>query len=368
MKKHRLYGKTWRLGSLLGLCFFILLHLCCGMSLKVSLAAETGMVVQATPVSSSTTNEELKADQNSLHETKKPSFSSSASAVSSSPAVHSGPSGPSGASGARERTAQRKSAYAPFQFMGYAASFVPRTTSLSPSIAQLIEQWQQMKAKYSPAWYDGETIAMTPQNAHKWKFHLKKLRKVQKLDVLRGVNDFMNRIPAKDDKVSYGKEEYWASPVEFFSQWGGDCEDYVFAKYFALQYLQWPLSELWVLFVYRPEDNLAHVVLAVRHKGKIYYLDNLAKPRHKLLDDAYYKDTFLPLFAFSTEGLWFFKESFALYREKTAEYEKKAAIKNAVPDTSPDTAKTAPQAASPATSKEDGTSSKIPEKAPLTTP
>ena len=58
------------------------------------------------------------------------------------------------------------------------------------------------------------------------------------------VNDFMNLTPFKSDQEHWGKQDYWATPIEFLSTNGGDCEDYSIAKYFTLRALGVPDEKL----------------------------------------------------------------------------------------------------------------------------
>ena len=51
---------------------------------------------------------------------------------------------------------------------------------------------------------------------------------------LERVNDFFNGVKYASDKSVYGTSDYWANPYEFLAKDKGDCEDYVIAKYFAL--------------------------------------------------------------------------------------------------------------------------------------
>ena len=49
------------------------------------------------------------------------------------------------------------------------------------------------------------------------------------------VNNFFNELEFVDDIDHWGKDDYWATPVEFLATEGGDCEDFVIAKYFSLK-------------------------------------------------------------------------------------------------------------------------------------
>ena len=56
------------------------------------------------------------------------------------------------------------------------------------------------------------------------------------LDQLAAVNDYVNRVRYRDDRVNWGLRDYWAAPREFFAR-GGDCEDFAIAKYLSLRAL-----------------------------------------------------------------------------------------------------------------------------------
>ena len=78
---------------------------------------------------------------------------------------------------------------------------------------------------------------------------------------LRPVNGFFNRQPFVEDQAQWGVEDYWATPSEFLSSGGGDCEDYAIAKYFTLKELGVPAAKLRLVYV-RTWQPGAHMVLA----------------------------------------------------------------------------------------------------------
>ncbi len=193
-------------------------------------------------------------------------------------------------------------------FVGYEAQYLSPNPKLPKFFSKIHEDWYQMLQKYDPQVYNSPNTIMNKKYAHTWNSTYKKLQKAQKIDLLRGINGFINKVPSKDDHKLYGQEEYWATPKEFFTNHGGDCEDYAFAKYFALKYFQWPEQDLWVLLVFDKVHKMLHAVLTARLDEKLYILDNLAKPRHKLLHEKEYQNKILPLFALSAKGVWIFKE------------------------------------------------------------
>jgi len=76
------------------------------------------------------------------------------------------------------------------------------------------------------------------------------------------VNTFFNKTDFKSDISHWGKEDYWASPVELLSTNAGDCEDYSIAKYFTLMAMGVPVENLRITYVKAVRLNQAHMVLA----------------------------------------------------------------------------------------------------------
>jgi len=91
---------------------------------------------------------------------------------------------------------------------------------------------------------------------------------------LAAINARVNRVPMRDDRETYGTEDHWARPDEFFRN-GGDCEDYAIAKYAILESLGWPAEAMWVVVIRETAISLTHAVLVVRHDERLWTLDNL---------------------------------------------------------------------------------------------
>jgi predicted transglutaminase-like cysteine proteinase len=123
---------------------------------------------------------------------------------------------------------------------------------------------------------------------------------------LYAVNRFFNRLEFVDDIVHWRKDDYWATPVEFLSTNGGDCEDFSIAKYFSLRAMGVPAEKLRLMYVKALRYNMAHMVLAYYETPKSIplVLDNLNKdilPANKRRD-------LRPVYSFNGEGLWMAKE------------------------------------------------------------
>jgi len=92
------------------------------------------------------------------------------------------------------------------------------------------------------------------------------------------VNRYINRIIPKYDAYNYKNEEYWATPFEFFSNAGGDCEDYVIAKMYSLKRLGISPKIMYMSAVKEKYVGGDHMVLSlhVDKNSPPLVLDNLS--------------------------------------------------------------------------------------------
>jgi len=119
---------------------------------------------------------------------------------------------------------------------------------------------------------------------------------------LKVVNTFFNKVPFVSDWAQWGKEDYWATPVEFLATNGGDCDDYSMSKYFTLRALGIPDSKLKIMYVKALKYNEAHMVVGYypTPESTPYILDNLIKnilPASKRTD-------LQPVYSFNGENIW----------------------------------------------------------------
>lgn len=126
------------------------------------------------------------------------------------------------------------------------------------------------------------------------------------LEKLRLVNHFFNQSVFVSDLEHWGKEDYWATPVEMLSTNGGDCEDFTIAKYFTLKEMGVPEQRMQITYVKALMLNQAHMVLTYfpTPGADPLVLDNLIdeiKPASRRTD-------LLPVYSFNGEGLWLAKK------------------------------------------------------------
>lgn len=136
-----------------------------------------------------------------------------------------------------------------------------------------------------------------------WQQLLIELQGVPEPEQLKRVNDFFNStIPYVSDMKHWKKDDYWATPYESLATNGGDCEDYVIAKYHALRELGVETSKLRITYVNAVRINEAHMVLTYfPTKDAIpLVLDNLIN----IIAKADKRSDLVPVYSFNAEGMW----------------------------------------------------------------
>jgi predicted transglutaminase-like cysteine proteinase len=161
-------------------------------------------------------------------------------------------------------------------------------------IAQLAQNFGPVAKNRLTAW---RNVLTAPKN--------KQLPERQKLEL---VNDFMNQTPFISDLQHWGKTDYWATPVEFLSTNGGDCEDFSIAKYFTLRALGVADDKLRITYVKElVQYKEAHMVLAYfpNADDEPLVLDNI----NKSILPASARTDLQPVYSFNGSGLWLAKEN-----------------------------------------------------------
>ncbi len=88
-----------------------------------------------------------------------------------------------------------------------------------------------------------------------------RLKKADTRTKLSEINRFFNGFAYRTDQALWGQTDYWATPTEFVGRAGGDCEDYVVSKYFALRTLGIADEKLYLTYAKATKQNIAHMVL-----------------------------------------------------------------------------------------------------------
>ncbi|NOH95908.1 sulfate adenylyltransferase [Vibrio sp. 99-70-13A1] len=138
-----------------------------------------------------------------------------------------------------------------------------------------------------------------------WRSNISEYKNLSETDKLTSINQFFNQLYFVNDDVLWGKNDYWATPLEFLGSNAGDCEDFTIAKYFSLLELGVPDKKLRLVYVKALELNQFHMVLA-------YYSTPSAEPL--ILDNinpeivrASKRRDLLPVYSFNGKNLWLMK-------------------------------------------------------------
>jgi predicted transglutaminase-like cysteine proteinase len=170
---------------------------------------------------------------------------------------------------------------------------------LAPAAAS--RAWESERVLQSAARFGSRTVAAVRQ----LQVVVERSSALDEEQRLKPLNDFFNqRIAFRDDTVTWGKIDYWASPLETLDRGQGDCEDYAIAKYFSLLATGVPESKLRLVYVRAMLDGRpqAHMVLAyyAQPNAEPLILDNL-QPEVR---PASARPDLAPVFSFNSEGLW----------------------------------------------------------------
>ena len=127
-------------------------------------------------------------------------------------------------------------------------------------------------------------------------------------DKLKLVNDFIHETPFFCDPVMWCAEDFWAKPVEFLANDGGDCEDFSIAKFFTLKSLGVAEDKLRIVYAVYQRGTFtgAHMVLAYypTPDAEPFILDNI----NQSVQPASNRPDLIPVFSFNSQGLWGAKE------------------------------------------------------------
>lgn len=137
----------------------------------------------------------------------------------------------------------------------------------------------------------------------RWQQLFVELADADEATKLAQVNQFFNKeVPFVSDLKHWGQDDYWATPFESLVTHGGDCEDYVIAKYHALRELDVDMHKLRITYVKATRLNEAHMVLTYfPTKDSIpLVLDNLINQ----ITTADKRPDLVPVYSFNAEGMW----------------------------------------------------------------
>ena len=107
------------------------------------------------------------------------------------------------------------------------------------------------------------------------------------------VNRFIN---GRQWHIESGAHDDWRTLTDFLT-YGGDCEDYAIAKYFALRQIGFAADDVRVAIARDSEASAFHAVTVVRIDGRIYFLDVDGAPRRS-------ESNYRFLFSINENAVW----------------------------------------------------------------
>ena len=86
---------------------------------------------------------------------------------------------------------------------------------------------------------------------------------------------------------------------------GGDCEDYVIAKYLSLRAIGVPARDMRVLILHDSRRNLAHAVLLLLQNDRTLVLDNLYQI---IMTWEAVRGFYRPLYSLNEDSAWIYTD------------------------------------------------------------
>jgi predicted transglutaminase-like cysteine proteinase len=138
-----------------------------------------------------------------------------------------------------------------------------------------------------------------------WQDLIKSAPGLEEMQKLHRVNAFFNELEFINDSEHWGKDDYWATPLQTLTSNGGDCEDFSIAKYFTLIEMGVPAERLRLTYVKALELDQAHMVLTYYEtpEAEPVVLDNLVGE----IQPSSQRTDLLPVYSFNGDGLWLAK-------------------------------------------------------------
>ena len=143
----------------------------------------------------------------------------------------------------------------------------------------------------------GQSSACRLEN---WQEFLSQISNSNEADQIYRVHRYINRFKYVTDKRNWRRRDYWAIPEQLFER-GGDCEDYVIAKYLSLRALGIDADRLRVVVVYDRKKREDHAVLAVLGPNETVILDNY---RRRVMSWTDMKHRYRPYYSLNENAVW----------------------------------------------------------------
>lgn len=182
-----------------------------------------------------------------------------------------------------------------------AAAFGVAAREVGAGRSILMAKWEQALARHRQSLAEDACGASGRGcEVMEWQRFLDGLAGRPAAEQMAQVNRYLNGYRYITDARNWGQGDYWAAPEELFRR-GGDCEDYVIAKYLSLRSLGVPAADMRIVILQDLSRNEAHAVLVVMGEDDAYVLDNLYR---RVLTWRDVEATYRPLYSLNEDGAW----------------------------------------------------------------
>lgn len=146
---------------------------------------------------------------------------------------------------------------------------------------------------------DEDILKCASQQMTLWRTKIQELEHADKSIKMRQINRFINKWQHSTDEAIYGKEDYWATPLEFITN-GGDSEDFAIMKYISLRELGFSALQMRIVLTNDVLRGTSHTVLSVKLNSKSYILDS---QNDNVLQEEFVK-YYVPLYSVNETTRW----------------------------------------------------------------
>ena len=137
---------------------------------------------------------------------------------------------------------------------------------------------------------------------------LERLRRAGTRTKLLEVNRFFNRFNYRSDAVLWQTRDHWATPLQFLGKHGGDCEDFVISKYFALRSIGIKVAQLSIIYAKSTDGRKPHLVLAYQDSTGSVAL--ILDERSSAVRPATEHKGLIPVYGFNESSIFILKPNF----------------------------------------------------------
>lgn len=177
-----------------------------------------------------------------------------------------------------------------------------RAMELRTNVAVDAGKWRDYMRRVAHDAVDEDACGPGCSRAYRtWRAMIDELRGADPWIQLIEVNRRINRLVRyNSDQHRFGEADHWATPREFLTRRGGDCEDFALLKYVSLRELGFADRRMRLVVVRDTGRRQNHAVLSVSMPEGREILDSLdpAPRRHSTLTQ------YVPRYSINGSGAW----------------------------------------------------------------